>query len=74
MNLATLAQRLAEAEAAYHALLTGKAVVEVRDANGESVVYQQSNRASLAAYVNDLRRQIGDGAGQSESGPMRVWL
>lgn len=70
--MATLAQRLAEAEVAYHALLTGKAVVEVRDQNGESVVYQQANRAALAAYVTDLKRQIGSSAGQSETGPMRV--
>lgn len=73
--MATLAQRLAEAEAAYHALMTGRAVVEVRDSNGDSVTYQQASMPKLAAYIVDLKRQIGSTGGSSNSsGPMQIWL
>lgn len=54
----TLQDRLNEAEAAYHALVTGKAAVELRDSNGETVRYTAPNRAALAAYIADLKRQI----------------
>jgi hypothetical protein len=66
--MATLAERLAEAEAAYHDLVIGKAVVEVRDANGQTLRYTQANRAAMAAYIQDLKRQI-DSTGH---GPL--WL
>lgn len=59
--MATLAERLAEAEAAHHELLTGRGVVEVTDSNGESLRYQQASIGRLASYISDLRRQIGGG-------------
>ncbi len=63
--------QLNEAEAAYHALLTGQAVVEFRDQNGETVKYGQASRLGLAAYILDLKRQLGIVTG---TGPMRVWF
>ena len=57
----TLSERLADAEAKYHALMVGAAFVEVRDANGEMVRYKAANKADLAAYINDLKRQLGVG-------------
>lgn len=57
--MGTLAERLAEAEAAHHELLTGRGVVEVTDSNGERVRYAQASIGRLAAYISDLRRQIG---------------
>ncbi|MFT4913346.1 MAG: hypothetical protein ACI9YM_001943 [Brevundimonas sp.] len=56
--MATLAERLTEAEAALHKLLTGAAAVEVQDASGDRVRFAKADRASLAAYVSDLRRQL----------------
>lgn len=71
--MATLAERLAAAEAAYHDLQLGKAFVEVRDANGESHRYLPANRAALEAYIVSLKRQIDDEAAGATplSGPMR---
>jgi len=66
--MATLQERLTEAEAAYHDLLIGKAAVEVRDSNGETVRYTSANRAALASYIADLKRQINE----TSSGP--IWL
>ena len=54
----TLAQKLVEAEDALHRLTIGQAAVEVVDQSGERVRYHFANRAALAAYVADLRRQI----------------
>lgn len=56
--MATLAERLVEAEDALHRLTIGRATVEVEDSSGERVKYGFANRAALAAYVADLRRQI----------------
>jgi hypothetical protein len=64
--MATLQERLAEAEAAYHDLAIGKATVEFRDSNGETVRYTAANRAALSAYITDLKRQISGTA----TGPM----
>ena len=70
--MATLAERLADAEAAQHALLTGTAVVELRDQNGETVKYNAATRSGLAAYIESLRRQISGRTVQT--GPMRVFM
>lgn len=56
--MATLAERLVEAEEAYHSLLTGAAAVEVQDSSGDRVRYAKAEAASLATYIADLRRQI----------------
>lgn len=71
--MATLTDQLAEAQAAYHDLLIGKAVVQFRDQNGEVVIYQQADRSLLAAYIQDLISQIAAAAGTHvRVGPLRV--
>ncbi len=52
------AERLAEAQVALHALMTGVSVVEVRDATGESVRYTQVNVARLQAYIRELQAEV----------------
>ena len=69
--MATLEERLADAEDAYHNLMTGQSVVEVRDGNGELVRYNAASATRLAAYVQDLKRQLGL---STISGPMKVWF
>lgn len=63
----TVQERLIEAEVALHALLTGQAVAEVRDSNGETVRYTIANASRLRAYIEELRRQIAPTLG----GPLR---
>ena len=73
--MATLSERLTEAQAAQHALLTGSAVEEVRDSNGETIRYTPATRGALASYISDLKRQIAIEAGSTPTtGPMRVWF
>ena len=57
--MATIQERLDEAKAAYHALLTGQAVVEVRDQSGDMIRYSQANRTALKAYIAELENQTG---------------
>jgi hypothetical protein len=64
--MATLQERLNEAEAAYHDLLIGKAPRELRDSNGESIAYTAANPARLAAYIQSLKSQIA----ATGTGPM----
>lgn len=67
--MATLAERLAEAEAAYHTLQVGGAIARVRDQNGEEIWYTAANAGRLLAYIADLKQQLGTG---TFAGPMRV--
>ena len=52
--MVTLAERLTEAEKAWHDLMTGQAVVAVYDSNGERVEF----RDALRLYILDLKSQI----------------
>lgn len=72
----TLAEKLVEAEAAYHDLLTGKSIVELRDSNGETVRYTAANRSSLQSYISSLKAQIAASNTGSPlyEGPLRVFL
>lgn len=54
--MATPIERLAEAEAARHALLTGSKVAKVSTADGESVDYAAVDVEKLDAYIGELRR------------------
>lgn len=67
----TLAERLVEAEAAYHELLTGKAMVELRDQNGELIKYQAANARQLATYIAELKRQLSTDT--RPNAPMEFW-
>ena len=53
----TLQEMLTQARAAYHSLQLGEALVELRDSNGETVIYNRAKLPQLAAYINDLERQ-----------------
>lgn len=60
---------LADAEKAHHDLVTGRQARVFVDQNGERVEYAPANAARLAAYIADLKRQLGLG---TPRGPMRV--
>lgn len=55
----TLATDLAEAQAAYHSLMTGKMARVIVDSNGERVEFTAANADKLAKYIADLKQQIG---------------
>lgn len=66
--MATLQERLDEAEQAYHDLCIGKGVVELRDSNGETARYNVASLPRLTAYIAQLKSELG----QSPcTGPMR---
>lgn len=67
----TLTERLTEAESALHKLVIGQGVVEVHDANGESVRYERAKRGDLVAYIDDIKRQLGTA---NSSAPMQFWF
>lgn len=71
-TLPTAAQRLVEAEMAYHRLMIGQSAVEVRDQNNEAVVYSRANAAQLKAYIEALKLEIA--GTPTTRGPMGVWL
>ena len=52
--MATTAEKLAEAQAAYHALMTGKSARVVVDQNGERVEFTAINAERLLAYIKQL--------------------
>lgn len=70
--MAVTQSMLDEAVAAYHRLMTGAGVVEFRDQNGETVKYERANAYRLAAYIQELRRELG--LLSAGTGPMRVWF
>lgn len=57
----TNAQRLAEAEQAYHALMTGTQVRVFVDQDGTRVEYTATNKASLYSYIQTLRSMNAGG-------------
>ena len=65
-------QMLLDAQQAYHDLMTGAAIVEVRDQNAETVKYSRANKNDLFAYIEWLKGQLGMTV--APSGPMRVWM
>jgi len=69
----TLQERLDDAKAAYHELLTGRSARVVVDQNGERVEYTPANAARLAAYIASLEGQLA-GANKEPKGPMKVWF
>lgn len=68
---ALLQQRLDNAEMQYDLLMTGQAAKVFVDQNGERIEYVQASAARLAAYILDLKRQLGIGGGM---GPLNVWM
>ena len=68
-----LQTRLDEAEAAYHNWMTGQSVVQFRDHNGEMVQYTTANAIRLAAYITQLKLQLGQ-ISTSAISPARPWF
>lgn len=64
---------LDEAEAAYHALMSGQSVAEVRDHNGESIRYFANSALRLKAYILELKAELGLLPARS-IGPGRGWF
>jgi hypothetical protein len=54
-----LTQQLAEANLAYHQLVTGTMPRVIVDQNGEKVEFTAANKASLAAYIGQLQGALG---------------
>lgn len=52
-------QQLTEAEAARHALLTGKALVSLSGPNGRQLQYAPADLAALETYIAQLKRELG---------------
>lgn len=66
--MATTQQLYDEATAAYHRLMLGESVVEVRDQSGESIRYQAASADRLKKYIEELYTLLN---GVSVSQPMR---
>ncbi len=56
--MATTADLLKEAKAAYHRLIIGAQAVEIRDSNGESIRYTMANASRLKAYIAELEAEL----------------
>lgn len=67
----TDAERLVEAENAYHDLVTGRSPRVFVDQNGERIEYNAANRQGLRQYIEELKARIG---GVTMGGPLRVVL
>lgn len=62
----SLQDQIDAAEDALNKLMTGQAVVEVRD--GDSVIrYQAATAADLRGYIDELKRQAGTGRGRTRA-------
>jgi hypothetical protein len=57
--MATTAELLAQAKEAYHRLMLGESVVEVRDQSGESIRYQAATASRLLAYIRTMDPTFG---------------
>ncbi len=68
---AVLRTRLADAEQQYHLVMTGQTAKVFVDQNGERIEYNTANASRLAAYIADLKRQLGIGCA---SGPLNIWM
>lgn len=67
--MATVAEQLVEARAAYHDLVTGKAARVVVDQNGERVEFVSANRSQLYLYIQSLERQVAAEPTYPSNGP-----
>ncbi|WP_242137029.1 gpW family protein [Sphingomonas sp. TREG-RG-20F-R18-01] len=72
--MATLTERLVEAEEAYHAVMIGRAPSVIRDANGEEIRYSKADPTALLSYIAQLKNDIAPVAGSICRGPMRVYF
>lgn len=68
---AVLQARLTDAETQYHLVMTGQTAKVFVDQNGERIEYNMASATRLAAYIAELKRQLGIGCA---SGPLNVWM
>lgn len=69
----TTQQKLDDASAAYHVLMTGASPRVVVDQNGERVEFTAANAARLQAYITQLTNQLADETGACRArGPLRM--
>lgn len=54
----TIQEQLDAARLAYFNLMTGKAVKEVMDQNGERIIYTAANADRLKAYISALEAKL----------------
>lgn len=71
MAVLTTAQKLVEAEQAYHEIMTGQAVSRFVDQNGESVSYSKVNIKGLEAYIARLRDMLANPGVTAYRGPLK---
>lgn len=64
----TLRARLADAQAALHALNTGASAVSVTYGPSKSATYTPANAAELRRYINELRAEIDECCGTAGAG------
>jgi hypothetical protein len=69
MATQTLAEKLSEAESAYHNLQTGVMPRVVVDQNGQRVEFTAANKADLYRYILDLKAQLPDATLDHYPGP-----
>ena len=73
MATKTLAEKLVEAEAAYHELMISGSIRVVVDQNGERVEYNKVDAPKLLAYIAELRGLIAAQSGLAPNrGPAKV--
>ena len=63
MDIETLRTRLAEAKEAYHQLMIGAKEVSINVGNFGSVTYNQTSRATLEAYIANLKVKLAEAEG-----------
>lgn len=60
--MATATQRLTEARAARHKLITGQMARVFMDQNGERVEFTQTTIAGLDRYIRELEAEVSTGS------------
>lgn len=70
--MASTADLLADAETAYHKLMTGESVASFKDSNGETVTYTAASAEQLAAYIEALKDQLNPS--RRAHRPMRIFI
>ncbi len=67
----TTAEKLVEAERAYHEIMSGQAVNRFVDQNGEQIQYSRANVMQLRAYIAELKALLAGDIGLAYRGPIR---
>lgn len=73
-DVATLRQRLAEAETAHHKLMLGQAVASFSVDGVSETTYTRADIGQLASYIASLRSQIAVLDGQTRSARRPIYL